>query len=192
MAETVGADLAAVLADGDSDGDERDGNERDRDAPPDPDAKQSVDDAPPDPLLAWALAGFHVALLVVVAVTVLHAVDALGGLLGGLGTVTGLWLYAALWVLTWLTNRRFLRSATLSPTRRSVLTAAMLGGATGVAFLLVLSLTLGVITLNPVLSILLAAIGSPIAAVVGAVVGVAALVVDLLVGAVTRTRVGGT
>lgn len=181
MAETPGTDPAAVPADGDSDGDERK-----RHAPPGPDTKRSVDDAPPDPLLAWALAGFHVASLVVVAVAVLHAVGALGDLLGGLGTATGLWLYAALWALTWLTNRRFLRSATLSATRRSVLTAAMLGGATGVAFLLVLSVTLGAITLNPVLAVLLGAVGTPVAVTVGAAVGLVAFGVDLTVVAVTR------
>lgn len=190
MVETPGTDLTAVLADGgEAEGDQ---DERDGDVPPGPDTTQSVDDAPPDPLLAWALAGFHVALLVVVAVTVLHAVGALGDLLGGLGTGTGLWLYAALWALTWLTNRRFLRSATLSATRQSVLQAAMLGGATGVAFLLVLSLTLGAITLNPVLAVLLAAVGTPIAVLVGAAVGLIAFGVDMTVVAVARWLVGST
>ncbi|MFC6989994.1 hypothetical protein ACFQJD_17155 [Haloplanus sp. GCM10025708] len=67
-----------------------------------------------DPLLAWGLASFHVAVLVVVPVAILHRVGALGSLLHGVGTGVGLALYLLLWGVTWATNRRWLTEADFS------------------------------------------------------------------------------
>lgn len=68
-------------------------------------------DGGPDPSLAWWLASFHATLFVAVPVALLHAVGALGDLLGGLGTLPGLVLFLWLWGATWATNRRWLASS---------------------------------------------------------------------------------
>lgn len=145
----------------DADGDER--------APPDT-----------DPLLVWTLASFHTATLLVVPLLVLHAVGALGSLLQGVRTATGLGLYLALWGLTAWTNRRWLASARLDGWR-AVRPGAVWGAVTGVGFLLVLVIAVGLTVREPILVAVLTLVGTPVAALVGALVGAGFALLDLLV-----------
>jgi hypothetical protein len=152
-----------------------------------------------DPLVVWALAAVHAALLVVVPVAVIVAVDprALGDLLSGLSTSTGLFVYGALWATTRWTNGRLLDRTpfALGAWRAVVRGAAVWGAVTGVAFLAellvgglaVLALR-GSITLSVPGPSLLAVLGiaALLAGLVGALVGVALAAVDLAVLRATR------
>ncbi|WP_251342117.1 hypothetical protein [Haloplanus halophilus] len=144
-----------------------------------------------DPLLAWTLASFHAATLVVGPVLLLYAVDALGSLLQGVRTVTGLGLYLALWVLTWWTNRRWLAATDLRGLRGTVVPGATWGAITGVGFLLVLLVAVGVIVREPLLVAALAVGGMPVSALVGALAGAGFAVLDLLIVEAGRRLAGG-
>lgn len=151
----------------------------------------------PPPLLGWCLAGFHVALLVSLALTGLYLAGAAGELLAGLETVVGLALYGYLWAVTWWTNRRWLATAGLvashRPDRRVVLAEAVKwGGATGVLFLaapLVVAAAFLVVGNGPdVLPFvgLVALVGTLLAATTGAVVGGLLATLDLLLVRASR------
>ncbi len=80
------------------------------DAPGDAAAESA--DRPPlpaDPLLAWALGGFHAALLVAVGVLAIHLDGRAGYLLQGLSTAAGLAAYVFLWATAWWAVRAWLR-----------------------------------------------------------------------------------
>ena len=148
--------------------------------------------ADPDPLLVWCLAAYHTGLFVLVPVTLVHWVGALGDLLGGLSTLVGLVLYLALWATTWWTNRRLLATTPLGRAeRRAVLTGSVKwGGVTGGCFFLELvgvavaqvglAGGLGVpdpASIPPLVALL--ALGTLVAFVVGGLVGVVQATLDL-------------
>ena len=133
-----------------------------------------------DTALAWPLASFHVAALLVAGLTTLYAVGALGSLLQGVRTVTGLALYLALWGLTRWTVGRWLRAAALDASRDALLGAATWGAVTGVGFLFAVLVTLGVVVREFVFVAVLALVGTPVAALVGGVVGVGFAFLDTL------------
>jgi len=133
-----------------------------------------------DPLLAWTLASFHTTTLLAAPLLLLYAVDALGSLLQGVHTATGLGLYLALWGLTFWTNRRWL-GATRRDGWGAVRPGATWGSVTGVGFLFVLVAAVGLTVAEPVLVAALALVGTPVAALVGAVVGAGFAVLDLLI-----------
>lgn len=146
----------------------------------------------PDPLLVWCLAAYHTGLFVLVPVTLVHWVGALGDLLGGLSTLVGLVLYLALWATTWWTNRRLLATTPLGRAGRlAVLKASVKwGGVTGGCFFLELvgvavaqvglAGGFGVPDLASVPPLLvLLALGTLVAFVVGGLVGVVQATLDL-------------
>lgn len=140
-----------------------------------------------DPLLAWALASFHVVALVVGGVLLLHLVGALGSLLQGVGTALGLGLYLALWTATWRTNARWLREADLTGVRTTVVPGAKWGAVTGVAFFAVVLVVVAVAVGQPVLAAVLLLAGTLVSPVVGAAVGAGFAALDyLLVRAARR------
>jgi hypothetical protein len=154
------------------------------DGTPGPEATADADAdvaATADSLLRWALASFHAATLLVAPLTLLYAVDALGSLLQGVHTVTGLGLYLALWGLTWWTNGRWLAATRLDGLRETIRPAATWGAVTGFGFLIVLLVAVGLSVREPVLVAVLALVGAPVSALVGAVVGTGFAVVDLLI-----------
>lgn len=145
------------------------------------------DGRPPDPLLPWALASFHVAALAVGGVLLLHGVGALGSLLRGVGTATGLGLYLALWVATWRTNVRWLREADLARLRTTVVPGAKWGAVTGLTFFYALLLVVAVATGEVIFALVLLFAGTLVSPLVGAVVGTGFALVDFLVlGAARR------
>ena len=75
-----------------------------------------------DTLTAWALASFHTAVLLLVPLTIAHAVApvAVGGLLDRLETSVGLVLSFILWGSTWWSNRRYLAACEFRDTRGTV------------------------------------------------------------------------
>jgi hypothetical protein len=159
-------------------------------ADPVADAADAVSGEAPDPAgtgpsLAWTLAGFHTTTLLVVPLLLLYAADALGSLLQGVHTATGLGLYLALWGLTWWTNRRWLAGTRLDGWG-AVRPGATWGAATGVGFLFVLVAAVGVALGEPVLVAVLVLVGTPVAALVGGLVGAGFAVLDLLVVAAGR------
>jgi len=140
-----------------------------------------------DARLAWVLASFHTAALVVAGVAVLYAVGALGSLLQGVHTATGAALYLSLWGLTWRTNARWLATTSFGAGREALTAAATWGAVTGVGFLFAILVVIGVVVRELVLVAVFAFVGAPVAALVGAVVGVAFALLDaLLVGVGTR------
>lgn len=138
-------------------------------------------DAAADSLLRWALASFHAATLLVAPLALLYAVGALGSLLQGVHTATGLGLYLALWGLTWWTNGRWLAATDLDGRRGTVVSAATWGAVTGVGFLFALLVAVAVSLPELVTVAVFALVGAPVAALVGAVVGAGFAVVDLAV-----------
>jgi len=152
-------------------------------------ADEASEPSESDPFLAWMLASFHTTTLLVAPLLGLYAVDALGSLLQGVHTATGLGLYLALWGLTFWTNRRWLAGTRLDGWG-AVVPGATWGAVTGVGFLFVLVAAVGVIVGEPVLVAALALVGAPVAALVGVVVGAGFAVLDLLV--VTAGRRLGT
>lgn len=135
-------------------------------------------------LTRWAFATVHTALLVLLAVWVLHLSDALRDLLGGLDTLLGLALYAVLWAVVWLATGRAFDAAppTSSSTRTLVKQGFLYGALTGVGFLVVVLVGAFLATLvfgGPVLSVLIFAfIGTVVAAVVGGVLGTGFALLD--------------
>lgn len=89
------------------------------------------------PLLVWALATFHVAVLVAVAVGVLYASGTLGNQIAALDTSVGVVAYLSIWGITWWTNRRMLDDLGPAPLGRTtdrvdvVVGALRWGGVTG-------------------------------------------------------------
>jgi hypothetical protein len=149
----------------------------DADEPPAPTAA--------DPVLAWSLASFHTATLLAAPLLVLYAGGALGSLLQGVHTATGLGLYLALWSLTLWTNRRWLAAVRLDGWGVAV-PAATWGAVTGVCFLVVLLVAVAVALPDPVFVAVLALVGAPVSAVVGAAIGAGFAVLDLLIVAAGR------
>jgi len=143
-------------------------------------------------LLAWAVASFHAALLVALAVVALYLTGSAGGILAGLATWVGVVAYLYLWGVTWWTNRRVLSATGLglpgrSPTRADVLVeASKWGGATGfLAFLpalvvgVVRFVAAGGLEAVPIVAIG-AAVGSVLSVGVGVLVGAGFGLLDLL------------
>jgi hypothetical protein len=155
-------------------------------------ADDAVDGASPAPapLLRWALASFHAATLLVVPLAILYAVDALGSLLQGVHTATGLGLYLALWGLTWWTNGRWLAATRLDGLRETIRPAATWGAVTGVGFLLVLLAVVTASVPDPVFVAVLALVGGPVSALVGAVAGAGFAALDLLIVAAGERLAG--
>lgn len=148
-------------------------------------------------LTRWAFASFHAAVLVVVAVWLLHLSAALGGLLGGLDTALGLALYGVLWGLVWWATGRAFDAA--APTERSLRARAwagfQYGALTGVGFLLVvlvgatvaLLVTGGALVPVAVVSV----VGSMVAVVLGGLVGVVFAAADAPLARVGERLVPG-
>jgi hypothetical protein len=136
----------------------------------------------PDPLLVWALASFHAAVLLVVPLWLAHLVApvALGGLLDGLDTLVGVALFLVLWGSTWWSNRRYLATSEFEAPRGTVVAGAKWGAVTGLPLLGCVVLAALVAT-NPVFAVLLLVVGSVAAPLVGSVVGAAFAGVDLAV-----------
>lgn len=130
-----------------------------------------------DELRAWALGSFHVAVLTVVALLSVHSSGALGDLLRGLDTATGVVLYLVVWAAGWLATRAALARAPLDGNVAAALGQGVIwGGAAGVAALLVGLLVVaapGLLTRGAPLSAfaLITGIGGTVALVAGAVVG---------------------
>ena len=154
-------------------------------------AEVEGDDAAPDALLVWALASFHAALIVAVAVGLLYATGLLGNQLAALDTSVGLVAYGYLWAVTWWTNRRMLASIdgdllSGGTSRTDVLVTAMAwGGLAGVLvflppFALVFAFVVAAGGLESLLFLVIAAVvGVLVAAGAGAVVGGVLSVLDL-------------
>jgi hypothetical protein len=155
---------------------------------PGPEGEPPVGPAAPAaaPPLPWALASFHATTLTVAGVLSLHAVGALGSLLQGVGTATGLGLYLALWGITWWTNRRWVADAAVGDRRGTVVSGARWGAVTGVGFLLAVLVAVAAAVPEAALVAVLALLGAPVSAVVGAVVGAAFAGLDLAVLAAGR------
>lgn len=145
----------------------------------------------PASLLAWAVAAFNAAVLVVVAVGLLYAVGGLGGALDRLDTVLGLAAYLYLWAVTWWTNRRWLADVGDralggdADATRFLAGALTWGAAAGVLLfvpvLVVLAGLIGAGGLAALAFLLLAAVlGAAVAAGVGAFVGGVLGLLDLL------------
>ncbi|WP_049937581.1 hypothetical protein [Haloplanus natans] len=161
------------MADGDADG------------APAPDAAATA-----DPFLRWLLASFHAATLLVAPLALLYAVGALGSLLQGVHTATGLGLYFALWGLTWWTNGRWLAATRLDGLRETIRPAATWGAATGVGFLLALLVAVAVSLPEPAFVAILALVGAPVSALIGAVVGAGFAALDLAIVAAGERLAG--
>jgi hypothetical protein len=144
----------------------------------------------PDPLLAWGLASFHAAVLLVVPLWVGHAVApvALGGLLDGLDTLVGVALFLVLWGSTWWSNRRYLATSALETPRGTVVAGAKWGAATGLPLLGCVVLAALVAT-SPVFAAVLLVAGSVVAPFLGAVVGAVLAGVDVVFDRLAGTLV---
>ena len=147
-------------------------------------------DAAADSLLRWALASFHAATLLVAPLALLYAVGALGSLLQGVHTATGLGLYLALWGLTWWTNGRWLAATRFDGLRETAVPAATWGAVTGVGFLFVLLVAVAVSLPEPLFVAVLALVGAPVSALVGAVVVAGFAALDLLIVAAGERLAG--
>lgn len=162
-----------------------------------PDDATAMDAAAADPLrfsplLSWALAAFHAALLVALAVAVLFALGLAGNQLAALETSVGVAAYCYLWAVTWWTNRRVVESVgsglvTGSADSSAVLVEAMKWG--GVVGLLVFlpALVIGIVLfvgaggIEAVPFLLVAAVvGGVLAGGVGVVVGALYALLDLV------------
>jgi len=104
-----------------------------------------------DVLLARSLSAFHTAALTVLLVGVAHQVGGLGSALAGIGTLSGIVLFLALWATTWWTTHRALDRLTFEEARDepwpAVLEPATIwGGVNGVAFFVALILVRAVQT----------------------------------------------
>lgn len=143
-----------------------------------------------DPLLAWGLASFHAAVLLVGPLGVAHAIApaAVGDLLGGLDTRTGLVLYLVLWGSTWWSNRRYLAASAFDDPTRTLRAGAKWGAVTGLPLLGCVVLAALVVT-NPLFATLLLVAGGLVAPVVGAGVGVVFAGVDLTLDRLARALV---
>lgn len=155
-------------------------------------ADPSGDAAGPRPVLVWALAAFHTALLVTLVVAGLYLAGAAGDVLSGLGTAVGVASYLGLWAVTWWTNRRVVagvgpglvtgRPDPLAVTRQ----AATWGGVAGLLFfvgLFVLGAGVVVVTsgLEAIRLLALAGlVGSVLSVAVGSAVGAGFAALDLL------------
>jgi uncharacterized integral membrane protein len=134
-----------------------------------------------DPLLAWGLASFHAAALLVVPLWLAHVVApvAVGDLLGGLDTRVGLGLYLLLWGTTWYSNRRYLAASAFETPTRTLKAGATWGAVTGLPLLVGVVLAVLSAT-NPTFAALLLVAGALVAPLVGAVVGVVFAGVDVV------------
>lgn len=134
-----------------------------------------------DPLLAWGLASFHAAALLVVPLWLAHLVApvAVGDLLGGLDTRVGLGLYLVLWGTTWYSNRRYLAAGAFETPTRTLKTGATWGAVTGLPLLGGVVLAVFFAT-NPAFAALLLVAGGVVAPLVGGVVGVVFAGVDIV------------
>lgn len=135
-------------------------------------------------LLAWAFASFHVALLVAVAIWLVHLGGGLGDLLSGLDTLLGLGLYGVLWAIVWRTTDPALTAAPPATSSAGSLlrSGATYGAATGVAFLLLLVVPGGLLLLlqggELVPVVFVGGVGAVVATVVGALLGCAFALLD--------------
>lgn len=152
-----------------------------------PDRPDSPDGHGEDPLLAWALASFHATLLLVVPLTLVHAVapGVLGDLLADLDTLVGVALFVVLWGSTWWSNRRYLAASDADDVGSTLVTGAKWGSVTGLPLFGCLVLAVLVAT-NPAFAGLLAVVGAVVAPLVGAVVGAVFAGVDLALDRVAR------
>lgn len=142
-------------------------------------------------LFEWALGSFHAALLLVVALLVLHLNDGLAGSLDAGGTLVGSALYLALLTSTVVTSMnlaepaRFLERRGLRGTLLTLLWGVLGGGANGLFFLVALLVVgfVGFLLTEPsnlLLLVFVAAFGSVVAIVVGLVLGAAFVLVDVV------------
>lgn len=125
-----------------------------------------------DPLAAAALTTYHAGAFVLVPLLAAHLGGALGDLLGGVGTLTGLALFALLWAdLRWATGRWL---AACDPARplTAVRAGARYGALAGLLFLPVPVLLAGYATGEPVAVAVLLTAGAVVAPLVGALAGV--------------------
>jgi hypothetical protein len=156
-----------------------------------------------DRLVAWALGTFHAAALLVAATLILHLTGGLASTLSGLNTVSGLALFAALWLTTVWSTRRTLRGALDAGLRSSVPIGPLIGravwrgGVNGVAFMPLAGVILAfpVVLSDPrtavpfllVASLFAATIGLAIAFGIGCIVGLLFAGIDILLLGVART-----
>jgi hypothetical protein len=133
-----------------------------------------------DPLLVWALASFHAALVLVVPLTAAHAVapSGVGGLLAGLDTLVGVALYLVLWGSTWWSNRRYLAASEFDDLRGTLRAGAKWGAVTGLPLFLCVVVAALLVT-TPVFAALLLVVGGLVALLVGGVVGATLAGVDV-------------
>jgi uncharacterized integral membrane protein len=153
-----------------------------------PTAAADDDRAGADPLLAWGLASFHAAVLLVVPLWLAHVVApvAVGDLIGGLDTLVGVALYLVLWGSTWWSNRRYLAASAFEGSVRTLKSGAKWGAVTGLPLLGGVVLAVLVAT-NPTFAAFLLVAGTVVAPLVGAVVGALFAGVDVVL-----VRLAGT
>lgn len=146
-----------------------------------------------DALAAWALAAFHAAVLLVVPLTVTHALvpGVVGDLLAGLDTRLGLGLYLVLWGSTWVSNRRYVAACSFTDTTRTLQAGATWGAVTGLPLLGCLVVAAALAT-NPVFALLFLVVGGLAALVVGAVLGAVLAGVDVALDRVAAALVAET
>ncbi|MGH2499182.1 MAG: hypothetical protein ACRDF0_03705 [Candidatus Limnocylindria bacterium] len=160
-----------------------------------------------EPLAAWTLATFHAVGFVLVLLVLVYRTGALGEILQGLSTVTGLALFLALWATTCATTRRALaggrwsRAADGGDVGALVRAGARWGAANGLLFLAALAIAQGVTALvaRPSLDTLrfvvglsafLATFGALVAFGLGGIVGLALAALDVAALAVARRITG--
>ncbi|MFC6731296.1 MULTISPECIES: hypothetical protein [unclassified Haladaptatus] len=156
------------------------------------DAGTVTAERPPDTLLTFALATFHVSLLGAVALVILHSSGSVGRLLVGLDTAAGLLLFLALWGITWWTTRWVLTHAPLAPddpdggVGRALLWGFLGGAVTGigflpVAFVLFFLTAFGLAVFANLASFIFLLFGIPVAAIAGGLLGATFGLLDALV-----------
>jgi hypothetical protein len=146
-----------------------------------------------DPLLAWALASFHAAVLLALPLAVVHAVApvVLGDLLADLDSRVGIGLYVVLWGSAWWSNRRYLTASDFDDAAPTVRTGATWGAVTGLPLLGCVVVAAAVVA-NPVLAGLVLVAGVLVALLVGAVVGAVAAAVDVALDRLAGRLVSAT
>lgn len=134
----------------------------------------------------WALASFHAALLMLLALGLAAwLADAGFGAFASVGTLAGAAAYVLLWVLAWVAARGTLAGSRLTPdgpgdARGELLSAAMVWGSVAAAAFVAIAGTAAALLAGQPGGLIVVAIASVAAALVGAIVGLLLGLLDAL------------
>lgn len=148
-------------------------------------------DEGPDRLAATALTTHHAGTFVLVPLLAVHLAGALGDLLGGVGTATGLALFALLWIVLRPATGRWLAASDPAHPLTGVRAGARYGALAGVGFLPGPVVAAGLATGEATVAGILLAAGLVVAPLVGAAAGVVLGLGDLLLLRGARRLVPG-